>query len=407
MKASELIKAAPQNKEEYEQWRNNLPEEEKQALLEIEKLLANKIQEIGARLTPVVNKIQKIGTRLTPAIKLFEENREILDEMNEKIDELPDLLSMSEEEFNNTPFWKIVELYKALGEEDVELLNSILPENYIIPNNKLSNKMVKEALEHKNLELIVSNKKRKDVITKVSLNYDDENIKIYDKERRFTPEDRTVYNSICTLYEAGNTAFTPDQVYRTANGLDDSQYVSLQARERIIRSIDNTRRIYACIDYTEEAKAYRKEIENCNMDDYILSARKITLQTGGHKVQGYKLNAKPLLYEYAQVTGQVLTVPIKLLNTKDVINSTPEVIIIREYLIRRIEVMKRNKNKSNNIKFISIFEEIEESTPTKKKAQKVRNIVKILLGVFKEKKYIKDFKFYKEGRAFKGVSIYY
>ncbi len=295
------------------------------------------------------------------------------------------------------------------GKEEIELLNSIIPQNYIIPNNRLINKMVKgEVPYNKEFELRINKEAaKKKIITKVSLNYDDENIQIYDKDKRFTPYDRSVHNAICSLYEAGNINFTPDQVYRAMNGLDDQQYVSPQAVGAITKSLDKSRRILANINYTDEAKAYKKGIDSCIVEDYILSAKKVTLEAGGHKVTGYKLNSKPILYEYAQVTGQILTVPSKLLNTKDVIRSTPEVIIIREYLIRRIEVMKRNNNQSNCILLERVYEEINEPEPTKEKAKKVRDIIEKLLGKFVSEKYIKDFEFYKEGRAFKGIKIIY
>ena len=295
------------------------------------------------------------------------------------------------------------------GKEEIELLNSIIPQNYIIPNNRLINKMVKgEAPYNKEFELRINKEAaKKEILTKVSLNYDDENIQIYDKDKRFTPYDRTVHNAVCSLFEAGNTNFTPEQVYRAMNGLDDQQYVSPQSVGAITRSLDKQRQIYAKVDYTNEAKAYRKDVRSCIVEDHILSAKKITLEAGGHKVTGYKLNNKPILYEYAQLTGQVLTVPSKLLNTKDVIKSTEDVIIIREYLIRRIEVMKKNKDQSNRILLERVYEELNEPEPTKKKALKVRNIIEKLLSKFVSEKYIKNFEFYKEGRAFKGIEIFY
>ena len=295
------------------------------------------------------------------------------------------------------------------GKEEIELLNSIIPQNYIIPNNKLINKMVKGVVPYNEEFKLRINKEaaKKKILTKVSLNYDDENIQIYDKDKRFTPYDRTVHNAVCSLFEAGNTNFTPDQVYRAMNGLDDQQYVSPQSVGAITRSLDKQRRIYAKVDYTNEAKAYRKDVRSCIVEDHILSAKKITLEAGGHKVTGYKLNNKPILYEYAQLTGQVLTVPSKLLNTKDVIRSTEDVIIIREYLIRRIEVMKKNKDQSNRILLERVYEELNEPEPTKETSRKVRNIIDALLKKYVTEKYIKDYKYFKEGRAFKGIEIFY
>ena len=344
---------------------------------------------------------------MKPVKKYLEKNKEAFD----LLDKWPELTGLTIDELDNMEIWQVVELVnEKLKEEiqEIELLDGIVPESYIIPNNKLVNTMAKgEVLCNENFNLRINNENKKEILTKVSLNYDDENIQIYDKNKRFTPYDRTVHNAVCSLFEAGNTNFTPDQVYRAMNGLDDQQYVSPQAVGAITRSLDKQRRIYAKIDYTNEAKAHRKDVNSCIVEDYILSAKKITLEAGGQRVTGYKLNSKPILYQYAQVSGQVLTVPNKLLNTKDVIRSTEDVIIIREYLIRRIEVMKKNKDQSNRILLERVYEELNEPEPTKKKALKIRNIIEKLLSKFVSEKYIKNFKFYKEGRAFKGIEIIY
>lgn len=292
--------------------------------------------------------------------------------------------------------------------QEIEKLDSITPTKYVIPNNRLINKLVEGALLPGDTDLIVSNKLKKQVLTKVTLNYDDDNIEIYDKDKRFTPYDRSVHNSICSIYEAGNINFTPNQVYRCMNGLSEGEYVSPQAIGSITRSIDKTRRTYAKVNYTDEAKAWNKEIDNCIIEDHILSAKKVTLEAGGNEVTGYKLNSKPILYEYAQVTGQVLTIPSNLLNTKGFLNSTPEVTIIREYLIREIEWMKAKKSKrTNKILLIGIYKEIDLLDPTKEKAKKVRDSISKILDSFKDDKYIKSYKFYKEGRSFKGIEINY
>lgn len=305
-------------------------------------------------------------------------------------------------------------IQKALrGKEPmrIEKLDSIIPTNYIMSNNKMMNKLANGELQEGSTELLVISKKKKEVVTPISLNYDDENIQIVNKDKRFTPYDRAVHNSICSIFEVGNSTFTPDQIYRCMNGLNNTEKVSPQAIGAVTKSIDKTRRMYTKIEVEKEAKEYG--LDKIVMEDHILSARKITLEAGGHEVVGYKFNysnnSKPIIYEYAQITGQVLSIPSELLNTKDVIRSTTEVTIIREYLIRRIEVMKRkgNKHQSNKIRFTSIYKEIGQDDPTKQKAQRVRENIEKLLGSFKDNDYIKGYKFYKEGRSFKGIEILY
>lgn len=319
---------------------------------------------------------------------------EILQIAHEKLRKNPSVLK----DFDGNPLTNTLQL--------IEQLDAILPKKYIMPNNKLANEMPKGSIDYGDqVELKVNG--RKPVFTQVSINYDDDNIQIYEKDKRFTAYDRSVHNAICSLFEAGNTNFTPDQVYRCMNGLEDKQYVSPQSVGAITKSLDKARRIIVKIDYTEEAKAYKKDTEYCLIEDHILPAKKIKVRAGGKEVSGYKLHGKPILYEYAQVTKQVITIPSNLLNTKDVINTTPEVIVIREYLIRRIEVIKHDKRQSNRILLQKIYNEIGQSEPNKDKMKAIRNIINKLLGKFQRVKYIKCYKFYKEGRSFKGIEIFY
>lgn len=274
-----------------------------------------------------------------------------------------------------------------------------------MPNNKLANELPKKLSgQFGGFDLDVGRK----VLTKVDLNFNDENIIINDKDKKFTQYDRSVYNAICSLLEVGNSNFTPDRVYRCMNGLTDSEYVSPQSIGAITKSIDKARKTYCKIDYTEEMKSRNKNTTQCFIEDFILSAQKVSLEAGGNEVEGYRLNSKPILYQYAQETKQVLTIPIELLNTKEFRKSTPEFTVIKEYLIRQIEWMKTDRNRSNRIIFETLFDEVDIKNPTKDKAKKVRNeMVSPFLESLKSKKYIKGFNFYKEGRSFKGVEILY
>lgn len=340
--------------------------------------------------------------------EFFQANQDVLD----RVDEWEEITGLTTDEIDDMDLADVIELIR--GKLDVrespsfEILDSVRPKNYIIPNNKLAN-----ALPHKipynemvNLEV----NKQKGTLNPVTINYEDENIEIYDEEKRFTPYDRTVHNAVCSIFEAGNINFTPDQVYRCMNGLDNKASVSAQAVGAITKSLDKSRRIYAKVDYTQEAISYKlapADTTRLIFEDYILSARKVTLEAGGHQVSGYKLNSKPLLYEYAQKTKQVITVPSHLLDTQGVVNNTKEVIVIREYLIRRIEVMKASNRHSNKITFEKIYTQIGLTDPDKKKAGRIRTIIEKLLTLFASNKYIKKFEFYKSGRSFKGVEIIY
>lgn len=351
------------------------------------------------------DKIHDFVKSVTDINKFYEANKDVL----ELVDQWSDITGLSLDEINKLELPEIIELVreKANLKGDIELLKSVLPKNYIMPNNKLAQKITDDVIKYNKANSLLVNK-QKNIISMVELNYDDKNIQITETDKKFTAYDRAVHNAICSIYEAGNRLFTPDQVYRCMNGLDDQQYVSPQAVGAITKSIDKSRRIHVKVDCTKEAQAYNKKAEKMIMDGYILAATRINVKAGGKEVTGYELNNKPILYRYAQMTKQIITVPSKLLNTKDVIKSTPDVIVIREYLIRRIEGMKNEKNNlKNQIAFEKVYIELDQPNPIKQKAQKIRETIDILLKKFKNEKYIKGHEFYKEGKSFKGVKIFY
>lgn len=290
---------------------------------------------------------------------------------------------------------------------DKQNLISILPENYIVPNTKLSNLMPKRELEDLHLEIDVGKTKNK-IFTYASINYDNENISLSTRQP-FTPYDRVVHNAICTLYVAGNTMFTSEMVYRAMNGLNASEHVSSTAVEEVTKSIEKSRFIKATIDFTQELKMRKdySDTQKAVMSDMLISVTWMEVSTGGVTKNGYKFNSEPILYKYSRSVGQVISVPINLLETKSKLNSTDEVIILREYLLRRIEGMKNTRNalNQNKILYSSIYEELGLENPTNKKTHSVRTHTKSLLEFWLEEKYIKGFSEYKEGKSIKGIEI--
>jgi hypothetical protein len=293
----------------------------------------------------------------------------------------------------------------------MEILKSVIPKKHIKPNNKLANKITKDIVDEGEFNLVVSGTKaKKEVFTKVLLAYDNEYIQL--KGQKYTPYDREVYDGVVTLYEAGNDLITPAMVYRAMNGLTETEHVSEQSTESVANSLDKSMFTKIIIDYTEEAKLYNKNIEEAQYTGYLLNAEKIKAKIKGKEQEVYKIYRKPILYEYAQISGQIITVPSKLLQTKDAVRSTDEVIVIRGYLLRQIEWMKNEKtNRSENITYTGIYEELEISriiyneTAYKNKTRTIRNHVKAILNEWREQKYIQNYEEYQDGKTLTGIKI--
>ena len=290
--------------------------------------------------------------------------------------------------------------------EEIQALDSILPDNFYITNNKLSNEIIKNFVQKGNISLRVINPNKKgEIITYNSLTYEGKNISITGRYE-FTAYDRTIHNAVCSLYEAGNDTVTPAMVYRAVNGMMETEKVSPQSVEAVRNSLDKSRFMRLKVDFTEEAKARNMKIDKAEIDSNLLNATVVTVESGGHKVEAYKILAKPVLYEYAQRTRQIISVPPKLLDTKEATRSTEEIIPIKEYLIRRIEIMRHDKTMSNKIVYDTIFEEVGITITTKQQKSRLRDYIKSILELWKTRDgYFYDFKEYSVGKSVKGIEI--
>jgi len=302
----------------------------------------------------------------------------------------------------------------------LESLKSILPSRGIKPNNKLANEITRDFIDSGEVGLVVSNPRAsKEIVTRAMLSYTGENMSLLGSGQvRFTPYDREVHDGVVSLYVAGNTVITPNMVYRAMNGMTGTEFVSPQAVGAVTRSLDKSRGITVRIDFSQEARAYNKG-GSAYYEGNLLACNKIHVSVSGKTQEAYRLLGKPILYEYAQMSGQIINVPISLLYTKGAVRSTDEVIVIRGYLLRQIEGMKSDSFKRNNhIRFDGVYAELdiakeadsEANTKTQGaayriKTKKIRDHVDSILADWVEQGYIKGFEQYKEGTAIKGIVI--
>jgi len=290
-----------------------------------------------------------------------------------------------------------------------EILKSIIPKTFYIVNNKLANEMTKDFVDQGQIDLLVMDSpKLGEILTYVFLNYEGSDISITGKYH-FGAYDRALHNAVCSLWAAGNNIVTPAMVYRTVNGMTEQEKVSKQALETVFQSLYNSRFLKLIADYTEEAKARGiKGVDKFKIDSYLLPAEVITVESGGHEVQAFKILKTPPLYEYAQITGQIIGVPMSLLDTREATRNTEDIIPIREYVLRRIETMQKNGKMRNRIRYDTIFDNVGIAITSRVQKERLREYISSILELWKTRdNYIKDFREYKEGNAFVGVEITY
>lgn len=308
-------------------------------------------------------------------------------------------------------------------------LTSILPDKHIIPNTKLSNILTTEPMDgvQGDLEVIPKKGKRPAVVVPYVLSYEGENVHLTTK-KPYTEYDRNIQNAIASLYRYGTTdhVITAALVYRAMTGASESDSPSPQQLGAITRSIEKQRRIHAVIDCTEELKQRGLPIDRGAYDNFLIVAEGLEVEAGGKSIKAWRVQ-EPMLLNYAERIGQVITVPAALLEIRQVDPKTGRIgnkiantelnIQIKGYLLRRIEGMKNPDNNllQKTISLVSydrgkkhhagLYEVIGKPAPTKTEANRIRNYIANVLEYWIAESYITGYTFTKTGRAITGIEI--
>lgn len=320
----------------------------------------------------------------------------------------------------------------ADAQEIIEHLTSVLPEKYVVPNNKLANTMTRGIIDIGRITLEESRRGAKKLVeTTCILTYEGDNVHLSGRQP-FTEYDRNVYNAVSSLYVYGDQSHvvTPAMVYRAMTGLTDSEKPTAGQLAAVTRSLDKMRFIRARIDCTEELKMRRitlnsKQINGGEIDTYLLTADAIKVQAGGQTVRAYRIIKTPILYEYAAAVKQVLTLPASVLDVKELnpggsigarLPNTESRILIKGYLIRRIEGMKGKNGLSNPV--ISLYDyqrdgethqglySIAGKADAKDlEAKRIRTDVEKMLAYWQATGYIKAFEAQTQHRKITGYKI--
>lgn len=299
--------------------------------------------------------------------------------------------------------------------------------NYYMPNNKLAKSMTKDVIDNGTLTLVVSGKKaKKEIVTRCLLSYEGDKVKLQG-QRPFTEFKRTLYNGIVSLFVDGDEShiMTPAMIYRAANGITDGTDPSAGMKAAITRAVNEMRYITAEIDFTDEAKMYRSDVDNCYVRDTILDVRELSVSISGKPYTAFYVKQTPLLYEYAQVSKQIASLPPHLLDIRQVpknkagkietgkapggrISNNDRRMAVKSYLLRRIYDMQHDPTLSRNIIFETMNDEIateSEKTFTAKEQRNIREYIPQVLDYWTHQNFIKGYEPVKGGNKIRGYAI--
>ena len=224
--------------------------------------------------------------------------------------------------------------------------------------------------------------------------------------RQITLFDRMVEDAIGNLADDGYIdangvmAITPEMVYRQINGLSKIQNVSEIGVKLVNESIEKLAKTWCKIDCTEHLKATKKEmtkdLKQATYGRIILQASQVDIIfNDGSKKIGWKIQGRPLVYEYSKAIGEIVTVDRQVL-TAGAISNTPEVMLMRYYLLQQIERIRNKPGTPGkpDIIYDSIFTATGDTLPMEKtgvgRKTRVKRIKAIhtILNSFKEKGHI-------------------
>lgn len=256
----------------------------------------------------------------------------------------------------------------------------------------------------------------KNVIVTVNL-WKDKDVAL--SSNNITLYDLAVMDAVYTLYCNGCAAFTPEMVARVMSG-DLKAYIKPQKAGAITRSLRKLAFIRITLDCTEEYKARGIKIRaggSALFTDYLLPMSEIQLKAvnGDTYLDGFSVKEVPILYDYAKRIGKIASVPTSLLDIPGV-SDTDDGILVKRYLIQRIEELKRARNKSELKEIIYYDSETkqgalsylwydEEFKNVRDKKAKLHKLVIKALESFISEKYIREYRVITEGKSVIGVEI--
>ena len=309
-------------------------------------------------------------------IYLFKDARHVAAAITEKI-------------YGNEKQENIADTAKEMEREIVRVKRTFYPSQFIMPITKVNNKLFEGSLTSDAVSLVATEKNgsKKELTVKVAIDFD--NLEGVRFSRELEPFDRIVHDAVVSLYESGNKCFSLLMVYRAMTANPKAKLTQKQFKE-ISQSLNKLSSVRIEIDATDEAKAYR--MDKVIFKGNLLYTKSVYVEHKGKVEEWFELLDRPILLEYAERKNQIDRVDIRMLATDT--NKNKETLILQDYLLRRIRMMKRSSI-SRNIRYDAIYKqfgiELLEGTEARKKKAKIRETTKKILDFWKSSGEIKSY----------------
>ena len=230
-------------------------------------------------------------------------------------------------------------------------------------------------------------------------------------EVALTEFDRAVLSACISEYKAGNLYTTVSIIFRALIGQIGKVGIVPRTNQRnaIVQSLANLMGAivnFKDLDKTVEELGYVPSANLVNIkQSAILPAVLLDGYINGQFVEDvlYFDRQSPLL-ERAEIFNQIVRYPTVLLDVPNQ-NNTPLIIMLKNYVIRRIAEIKLHKNLQPTITFNDVFTKCKVDNTNRHKQFDARNAIIELFEHLKIQKFIKSYEILKHGVSVYGVAI--
>lgn len=250
---------------------------------------------------------------------------------------------------------------------------------------------------------------------KVSTKYWLELVEDYKDKLPLDAFHREVLFHAMSLYEQGFEYFTISMAFDSLTGGEEKRHVYKEQYAEIKAAINKLGFTRIEIDLTDLLKAFPKYAANSkrkrkdNPDDRarivgcLLPMKYVETEINGQKALIVKVLDESPLMTYAKLKNQILTYDATPLAISGQHN-TPQVITIKNYLLRRIELIKQ-RNLNSSILFETLYKNCGLADAAKNIKQNARREIADILNSFKANGVIQNFEFERQGTAYRSIKI--
>ena len=284
----------------------------------------------------------------------------------------------------------------------------------IVPVDKLSQRlfelspeefidMVKHGVRSGCLE--GQDKAGKDVVTWFQL---EEAADYVGNGKPFTAFQREVLFAVISAYEQGLRTISISMTLDTLTGGKEKRNVHIEQYEAIKAAFEKLGGTSIKVDLKPLLEAYpkyrKRRIDSAFLYSPILPCKVIDARINGQMTLAIELLSESPIMTVAKMKRQILTydlAPLALPNQ----HATPRVIVIKNYLLRRIEEIKQGRFKSNSILLETLYRNCDLSRADKWQKQDARKVITETLESFKREGVIKNFEWKKQFGGFKSITL--